>query len=213
MNEALRGRQRALQLEGGEDDEGYEEAHEEAALVGDGIDDRVFVEVASRGEEPEAAQPEEQDGDEEPEAVGVAVELGGVEVGDVEGEDDDGGVGAGGAEAAELFEVGDVVAAAYCRDSPAFPEAFEFREAFDEGERKEEEDAEAGEPSGDGYSGGGGPGEDADGVEAGEHDDIDDDDAFEPERVSERSNEVDERASRGSLSGMGESAPETGRSP
>ena len=40
------------------------------------------------------------------------VELGGVEVGDVEGEDDDRGVAAGGAEAAELLDVGDMVAAA-----------------------------------------------------------------------------------------------------
>ena len=55
VNEALRGRQRALPLEGGEDDDGYEEAQEEAALVGDGVDDGVFVELATGGHEPEAA--------------------------------------------------------------------------------------------------------------------------------------------------------------
>ena len=42
----------------------------------------------------------------------MAVELGGVEVGDVEGEDDDGGVAGGGAEGAELLDVADVIAAA-----------------------------------------------------------------------------------------------------
>ena len=47
-------------------------AHEEAAAVGDGVDDGVFVELAAGGGEPEAADPEEKKGDEEPEAVGVA---------------------------------------------------------------------------------------------------------------------------------------------
>ena len=40
---------------GGEDYAYDEEAEEEAAAVGDGVDDRVFVELASRGLEPEAA--------------------------------------------------------------------------------------------------------------------------------------------------------------
>jgi hypothetical protein len=44
-------------LEGGEDD-GYDyEAEEEAAAVGDGVDDGVFVELAAGGEEPETADP------------------------------------------------------------------------------------------------------------------------------------------------------------
>ena len=66
------------------------------------------------------------------------VELGGVEVGDVEGEDDDRGVAAGGAEAAELFDVGDVIAAAaYGFDAAALAEVFELGEAFDEGKGEE----------------------------------------------------------------------------
>ena len=97
----------------------------------------------------------------------MVIELGGVEVPDVQGDDGDGDVAAGGAETAELFDVGDVVAAATGLDAAALAEVFELGEAFDEGEGEEEENAEAGEPGGDGDSGGGGPGEDADGVEAG----------------------------------------------
>ena len=83
------------------------------------------------------------------------VEMGGVEVGDVEGEDDDRDVGAGRAEAAELLDVGDVIATTFGDGSAALAEVFELGEAFDEGEREEEEDAEAGEPGGDRDSGGG----------------------------------------------------------
>jgi hypothetical protein len=128
----------------GRQDDGYDyEAEEEAAAVGDGVDNGVFVELAAGGQEPETTDPEEKDGDQKPEASGVLVELGGVEVGDVEGEDDDGGVAAGGAEAAELFDVGDVVAAAADGDAATFAETFEFGEAFDEGEGEKEKDAEA----------------------------------------------------------------------
>ncbi len=70
-------------LEGGEDDGQDEDAEEEGALVGDGVDDGVFVELAAGGEEPELGDPEEEDGEEEPEASGVAVEVG-VELRDVE---------------------------------------------------------------------------------------------------------------------------------
>ena len=42
---------------------------------------------------------------------GVGVEDAGLGVGDVEGHDDDGGIGGAGAEGAELLEVGDEVAA------------------------------------------------------------------------------------------------------
>src|SRR4051812_10933449 len=40
-------------LEGGQDDSYDYEAEEQAALVGDGVDDRVFVELAAGGVEPE----------------------------------------------------------------------------------------------------------------------------------------------------------------
>ena len=75
----------------------------------------------------------------------MVVEQGGigVEVGDVKGEDDDGGVSAGGAEAAELLDVGDVVAASFGGGYAALAEVFELGEAFDEGQREEEEDTEA----------------------------------------------------------------------
>ncbi len=76
--------------------------------------------------------------------------------------------------------------------SAAHAKALKLGEAFDEGEREEEEDAEAGEPGRDFDSCGSRASEDADGVKAGEDDDVDDDDAFVAERVSEGSNKVDE---------------------
>ena len=186
-----RRRARVSTLKGGEDDGYYDGTEEEAAAVGDCVDDGVFVELAAGGEEPEAADPEEQDGDEEPEATGVLVELCGVEVGDVKREDDYGGVAAGGAEGAELLDVGDMVAAASGGVAATFAEIFELGEAFDEGEREEEEDAEAAEPDRGRDSSGGGSGDDADGVEAGENDDVDQNHALEAERISERSSEID----------------------
>jgi hypothetical protein len=39
-------------LKGGEDDGDYHQAEEEAAAVGDGVDDGIFVEVAPGGHEP-----------------------------------------------------------------------------------------------------------------------------------------------------------------
>jgi hypothetical protein len=75
--------------EGDEDDDEYEEAKKKGASVGDGVDDGIFVEEASGGLEPEAAEPQKEDRDEQPEAVGVLVELCGCEVGDVEREDGD----------------------------------------------------------------------------------------------------------------------------
>ena len=123
----------------------------------------------------------------------MLVELGCIEVRDVESEDRDGDVAAGGAEAAELLDVGDVVAAAADGFAAAFAQVFELGEAFDEGEGEEEEDAEATEPGGDGNSCGGRAGEDANGVEAGEDDDVDEDRAFEAEGVCERGDEIDDK--------------------
>jgi len=62
-------------------------------------------------------------------------------------------------------------------------EAFKLCKAFDKGEREEEEDGESAEPVGDGVSAGSGAGEDTDGVEAGEDDDVYQDDSFELEGV------------------------------
>ena len=178
-------------LESGKDDSNDHETEEEAAAIGDGIDDGVFVEVAPRRHEPEAADPEEKDREQKPEAPGVLVEMGGVEGRDVKGEDDDGSIAAGGAEAAELFDVGYVVSAAAGGDATAVAEVFKFGETFDEGEREEEEDAEAAQPGGDGDSRCGGAGDDANGVEAGEDDDVDQDRTLETQGVRERGDEID----------------------
>ena len=48
-------------LEGGEDYGYDEEAEEEGAFVGDGVDYGVFVELAAGGEEPELGDPEQED--------------------------------------------------------------------------------------------------------------------------------------------------------
>jgi len=74
-------------LEGGEDDDGDEDAHEERAFVCDGVYDRVFIELCAGGEEPELRDPEEENGQQKPEAAGVVVEVC-VQIGDVEHEDD-----------------------------------------------------------------------------------------------------------------------------
>ena len=134
---------RCRSLEGGEDNGDDHKTQEEAAAVGDGVDDGIFVEVAARGHEPEAADPEEKDRNDKPEAPGVPVEMGGVEGRDVKGEDDDGSIAACGAEAAELFDVAYVVSAAAGGDTTALAEVFELGETFDEGQREEEEDTEA----------------------------------------------------------------------
>jgi hypothetical protein len=170
---------RTKHLEGGEDDEDHEDPKEQAAAVGDGVDDGIFVEQAAGGDEPKAADPKEKDRDQKPEAIGVLVELDSVEIGDIEGEYNNGGVAAGGAEAAELFDVRYLVAAATRGGASPLAEVFELGEAFDEGEGEKEEDAEAGEPGGDDDSRGGRAGDDADGVEAREDDDVDQRRSFE----------------------------------
>ncbi len=109
---------RCAPLKGGEDYEDYEDAEGEGFFVGDGVDDGVFVELAAGGEEPELGDPEEQDREQEPEAAVVAVEMG-VELRDVEQEDDDRGVAGGGAEAAQLLDVAEEVAAAVGGDLAA----------------------------------------------------------------------------------------------
>jgi len=108
------------------------------------------VQLSARGLEPEPEEPEQEHGDQQPEAGVVRVEALGDLIADVEGEDDDGGAAAGGAEAADLLEVGDAVSAALGdggRALAAQADAFKLREALDEGERQEEEDAEGGEPA------------------------------------------------------------------
>jgi hypothetical protein len=47
-----------LGLKGGEDYGEDEDAEQEAAVIGDGIDYGVFVELAARGLEPETADPQ-----------------------------------------------------------------------------------------------------------------------------------------------------------
>ena len=52
FDEKARGFREGCALEGDEDDYDDEQAEEEAAFVGDGVDDGVFVELAAGGLEP-----------------------------------------------------------------------------------------------------------------------------------------------------------------
>ena len=115
-----------------------------------------------------------------------------VGAGDVEAEDDDGGVSAGGSEAANLLDICGGVAAPVGAGDAALAEVLELAESLDHGEREEKEDGEAGEPGGDDGLSGRGTGEDAQGVEAGEHEYVDEGDAFEVERVEGGADGVDE---------------------
>ncbi len=106
-----------------------------------------------------------------------------VEVRNIEREDSHGDVSRCRAEATELLYVGDVVAAAFRGGSAALTQVFELGEAFDEGKREKEEDAEAAEPGGSLNAGSCRAGKDANGVEAREDDDIDQNHPLEAERI------------------------------
>ena len=120
-------------LNGRPDDAQDHEPEQQRALVGDGVDDGVFVEFAARGEEPELGDPEQEDWQEEPEAAGVFVEVG-VELRDVQEQDDDRGVAGSGTEGAKLLDVAEEVSAAVGGDLTALVKALELGEALDEGE-------------------------------------------------------------------------------
>ena len=73
--------------------------------------------------------------------------------------------------------------------------------------RQEEKDGEGGQPGGERYLGGGSAGEHAQGVEAGEQDHIDEDDALQYERVGERRHKIEQQPAkkvRGRKRGSGE---------
>ena len=74
--------------------------------VGQREDNRVFVEFSARGKQPDTAEPEDHERHDEPEQNRVPVELCHVVAADVDGKDDYGRKGAGGAEAAQLIDIG-----------------------------------------------------------------------------------------------------------
>ncbi len=178
-------------LESRQHDRQNEYTEQQAAAVGDGIDDGIFVQLAPGGLEPEAADPEQKDGNEQPEALGVGIELGCIEIGDVEREHGYRDVAGGRAEAAKLLQIADVIAAALGDLSSPLAQVFEFGEALDEGQGEKEEDAEAAKPGGGLDAGSSGAGEDADGIEAGENDDVDQDGPFQAQRIGQRGGGID----------------------
>ncbi len=141
--------------------------------------------AAAAGEHPHLAEPQQKHRDDQPKAGGVRVQYAGVGVGDVHGHHDDGGVGGTGSEGAKLLEVGDEVTSAVGDGLAAFAQTFEFTETLNEGERKKEKDAETGQPRGDGHAGGGAAGEDADGVQTAQDEDVQEQLALEIEGVGE----------------------------
>ena len=98
------------------------------------------MEFSARGQQPNTAQPEDHEGHDQPQQLRMPVELCHVVAADVNGEDHDGRKGAGGAEAAQLFDIGYQVAAAVFRRRAAGTQVFQLGKALDDGQRKEQED-------------------------------------------------------------------------
>jgi hypothetical protein len=101
-----------------------------------------------------------------------------------------------------LLDVRDVISAPLRGGAAALAEVFEFGEAFDEGEREEEEDAEAAEPGGGFDAGSGRAGEDANGVKAGEDDDVDENHPLQAERIAERGDSIDDEPAEEGIEGL-----------
>ena len=92
---------------------------------------------------------------------------------DVIGEDDHGGKCAGRTEAAHLFDIAGQVSAAISWRQTGGSEILKLREALDESQGKKQEYGKSGEPMGDGGCGCSASGEQAQGIQAGEHQHVD----------------------------------------
>jgi len=115
-------------------------ADEQALLVSEREDDGVFIEQAARGQQPDAAKPEDHERHDDPEALGVVVEHDHFAAADVVGEYYDRGKGAGGSKAAQLVKIGDQVAAAIARGGSAGDQVFKLGKTLDDGQREKQED-------------------------------------------------------------------------
>lgn len=135
------------------------------------------------GDEPDAADPEQEEGADEEQEERALVKQFHFETVGVEGDDEDGKVAAGRAQAGHQGQVGGPISAAADFAAVLLPGGFEFDETLDEGEAEEDEHGEDEEPDGMGDAGGAVSGDEADGVEAGEEEDIDEDLLFEPPGV------------------------------
>src|SRR6185312_2062836 len=109
---------------------------------------------------------------------------------DVERHHDDSRKSGSSAKRAELFQVTDQVATSVADFPAALPETFELAETLDERQREKEEHAETSQPGCHVDSGGGAAGEDAKGIEPAEHEDVEEQLAFQIQRVTERSDRV-----------------------
>ena len=87
---------------------------------------------------------------------------------DVEGKNHHRGRCRGGCETADLLQIRDQVAAAVGGGNSSFAKISHFAEAFDHGQGEKQEDGETGKPWGDQGRGRGASGQHAQGVEAGE---------------------------------------------
>ena len=80
----------------------YRNAYPLADAVSEGKSHWVFIEIAARGEQPDAIEPQNHQRDNEPKQSRLAVELHHIGSTDIDGEDDHRGISTGGAEAAHL---------------------------------------------------------------------------------------------------------------
>src|SRR5208337_1384546 len=105
-----------------------------AHAVGESKCDRVFVEFAARGEHPHAVEPEDHQGQAQQQQLRRVVELHNVGSGDVNSQDHHSGIRAGRAEAAQLVEIGDHVAASVLGNGVGSAQIFEFGKTLDDGQ-------------------------------------------------------------------------------
>jgi len=172
-------------LHGHQNDDRDTSADHEAWRVSKGEGYWILVQLAARGKQPDATEPKNHAGHNQPEVVGVVVEPDDVETADVVGEDHDGSESAGCTERAHLLDVGHEVSTAVFELLSGEADVFEFCEALDDSEGKKKEDCESGQPVGDRRTRGRSAGEQAECVKAREDNDVDESDAFEVKGISD----------------------------
>jgi len=141
VNNSKTERPRAASTSDSEQDDGDDGcADDQALFVSEGEDEWVFVKQAAGGEQPHATEPEDHERHNDPQALGVVVEHDHLAAADVVGKDHDRGESAGCAEAAQLVEIGEQVAATVAGGGAARDQVFKLGKALDDGQRKKQED-------------------------------------------------------------------------
>ena len=127
-------------LQRGKSQRGHRHANQKAQAIGEREDHWVFVQLSARGQQPDAADPEQDERNDQPERAGVTIKGGHVAAADVDGKDDNGCIAAGGAKGAQLLGVTDEIAAAVLERGAAQAQVFEFGKTLDHSEREKQKD-------------------------------------------------------------------------